>query len=131
MVISFIETIESFKEKKVAVIGDILLDVFMFGEVERVNPEQPASPLIKILKEEFILGGAANVAHNVSKLGTGVSLYGLLGNDMYSQEIAQLCKKHNVDLNGINLLSMGYKPMFCNCWTFNIDTVKIYIMFFA
>jgi len=105
MVISFIETIESFKEKKVAVIGDILLDVFMFGEVERVNPEQPASPLIKILKEEFILGGAANVAHNVSKLGTGVSLYGLLGNDMYSQEIAQLCKKHNVDLNGINIES--------------------------
>ena len=93
---NFLEVVDSFKKRKVAVVGDILLDRFMYGNIERINPEQPASPLVRILREELILGGAANVAHNLMRMGAQVDLYGILGNDDYAEEIKKLCRESNI-----------------------------------
>ena len=57
-----------------------MLDQFLVGNVERISPEAPV-PVVKFIRDEFRLGGAANVAHNVSALGGRVTLVGLVGDD--------------------------------------------------
>ena len=94
----FEEIIKNFRERKVLVIGDVFLDKFMLGDVERVNPEQPAAPLIKILTEKFVLGGAGNVANNISSMGGNVTLVGILGNDDYAKILSELCSDLKIKL---------------------------------
>jgi D-beta-D-heptose 7-phosphate kinase / D-beta-D-heptose 1-phosphate adenosyltransferase len=72
--------LEDFSEKKIAVIGDIMLDSYVYGTVERVSPEAPVS-IFKEEKEEYSLGGAANVAANISSLNGKVYLFGYIGED--------------------------------------------------
>ena len=57
----FIDKISLFKNQKILVLGDIFLDRFTWGSIERTNPEQPAAPLVKREKDSYVLGGAANV----------------------------------------------------------------------
>jgi D-glycero-beta-D-manno-heptose-7-phosphate kinase len=64
----------------VLVIGDIMLDHFVIGRVDRISPEAPV-PVVRFEQEEFRLGGAANVAHNIAALGGRVELVGLVGAD--------------------------------------------------
>ncbi|NYT61393.1 D-glycero-beta-D-manno-heptose-7-phosphate kinase [Alcaligenaceae bacterium] len=65
---------------KVLVAGDVMLDRYWFGEVERISPEAPV-PVVRVAKREDRLGGAANVARNIAALGAQVSLLGLIGVD--------------------------------------------------
>ncbi len=88
--------LSEFKEKRALVLGDVLLDKFSWGRIERVNPEQPAAPVVRILKENYLLGGAANVANNIIALGSKCCLYGLIGNDVYGEEIKKLCEDKNI-----------------------------------
>lgn len=62
-------------EKKIMIIGDVMLDKFSYGRVNRLNPESPAQ-LIRIEREEYKLGGAANVAANIASLGGKALLVG-------------------------------------------------------
>jgi D-glycero-beta-D-manno-heptose-7-phosphate kinase len=64
----------------VLIVGDLMLDHFVFGRVERISPEAPV-PVVRFDHEEYRLGGAANVAHNVAALGGRVEIVGLVGND--------------------------------------------------
>ncbi|MFH1326796.1 MAG: PfkB family carbohydrate kinase [archaeon] len=91
-----IQELKKFKRKKILVVGDLLLDKFSFGKVERTNPEQPAAPLVKIIKEKYVLGGAANVANNLSSLGASCSLYGVIGRDFGGEKIKRLCKNKGI-----------------------------------
>ncbi len=93
------EALNDFKKRKILVMGDIILDRFTWGVIERVNPEQNAAPLVKVVSESYILGGAANVASNIASLSAKVSLYGFLGNDSYSKEIQRLCQEQNIQLH--------------------------------
>ncbi len=86
--------------KKILVIGDIILDHFIYGKVQRLNPESP-NPLLSIEKEEFKLGGAANVAANIASLWGDVVLCGRIGNDTGASEVERLCKE-----SGIRLLAV-------------------------
>lgn len=70
--------ISSLPQLRVLVVGDVMLDQFVFGHVERISPEAPV-PVILVDREESRLGGAANVAANLADLGTRVSLCGVLG----------------------------------------------------
>lgn len=74
------ELIENFKNIKIAVIGDLMLDEYIMGKVERISPEAPV-PVVKVLQEKFVLGGAANVVNNLASLGAKVICAGLVGND--------------------------------------------------
>lgn len=71
---------KAFSNSKVLVVGDIMLDRYWFGDVERISPEAPV-PVVLVGKTEERLGGAANVAINGSSLGAKLSLMGVVGND--------------------------------------------------
>jgi len=87
--------INKFQNQKILVIGDIILDKFSYGITDRLNPES-ISPLVKIISEEYVLGGAANVANNISSLGAHCILYGTIGGD-YEKEIKKLCCQRGID----------------------------------
>ena len=96
-----IEFAKKFNGKKVAVVGDIALDHYVFGKVNRINPERPGYPLLTVEREEFRLGCAANVAMNLASLGAEVSLYGWIGEDKAGKVIWEECQKNNIRLVGV------------------------------
>lgn len=73
-------------DKHVAVIGDVMLDHFLIGKVDRLSPEAPV-PVVQYARDEYRLGGAANVAHNVVRLAGRASLVGLVGRDEAAREL--------------------------------------------
>jgi len=75
-----LKAIGNFKECSILVVGDVMLDQFLWGDSERISPEAPV-PVVNVEKEGFSLGGAANVAHNISSLSGTVHLAGVVGND--------------------------------------------------
>lgn len=78
--------IENFKNIKIAVIGDLMLDEYVMGKVERISPEAPV-PVVKVLKEKFVLGGSANVVNNLSTLGAKVICGGIVGLDTNADKL--------------------------------------------
>ncbi len=74
------ELIDRFASRTIAVVGDVMLDRFLIGRVSRMSPEAPV-PVVVFDHEEFRLGGAANVAHNLRALGASVDLIGVIGAD--------------------------------------------------
>lgn len=69
---------DNFKNKKILVIGDIILDRYIFGKVSRISPEAPV-PVVEVYEESYRLGGAANVANNIIALGGKVYISGIIG----------------------------------------------------
>lgn len=88
------EVCSRFADKKILVFGDIILDRYIFGQVERISPEAPV-PVVKVDSEEMRLGGAGNVAANIDQLGAKALLLGVVGADGYADEIARLKKTGN------------------------------------
>jgi rfaE bifunctional protein kinase chain/domain len=81
--------------RHIAVIGDVMLDHFIIGRVDRISPEAPV-PVVRFDRDEYRLGGAANVAHNVRALGGLVSLVGLIGEDAAGAQL-----RHELRTRGI------------------------------
>lgn len=75
-----------FTGRRIAVVGDVMLDHFIVGHVDRISPEAPV-PVVRFAREEFRLGGAANVAHNVAALGGRVRLIGVTGVDAAADQL--------------------------------------------
>ncbi|MBK8945556.1 MAG: D-glycero-beta-D-manno-heptose-7-phosphate kinase [Ignavibacteriae bacterium] len=89
-----------FGNHKVAVIGDMMLDGYFWGDVSRVSPEAPV-PVVEIENEFFRFGGAANVALNIKTLG-GIALpIGIIGDDTDSEIFLKLLQKENINSSGI------------------------------
>lgn len=80
---------------KVLVVGDIMLDRYWFGEVDRISPEAPV-PVVRVARREDRLGGAANVARNIAALGAGVSLLGVVGNDEAGLAVTRLAQHDGI-----------------------------------
>ena len=89
--------IENFKNIKIAVIGDLMLDEYIMGKVDRISPEAPV-PVVKVTEEKFVLGGAANVINNLAALGANVYCGGLVGKDKKAEKLINAFPK-NVDCN--------------------------------
>ena len=85
------------KKAKVLVVGDAMLDRYLFGEVERISPEAPV-PVVRVTREEDRLGGAANVALNVKALGPGVTLITVVGDDEPARRLESLLKTQAVEV---------------------------------
>lgn len=83
---------------RILVIGDVMLDRYIAGLVDRVSPEAPV-PVVKVQNEWSTLGGAANVAANVASLGGSPILIGLIGNDAAGEELLSACKEQGIDAN--------------------------------
>jgi D-beta-D-heptose 7-phosphate kinase/D-beta-D-heptose 1-phosphate adenosyltransferase len=77
---AFTKIITSFKDQNILIIGDIILDRYIFGKVNRISPEAPV-PVVDVSRETFLLGGAANVANNIIALGGKVTVSGVIGKD--------------------------------------------------
>lgn len=81
-----VEILEMFKEKKIGVIGDMMLDEYIIGDVTRISPEAPV-PVVAVKEERFVLGGAANVVNNLSNLGVEVYAFGVIGDDNNGEKL--------------------------------------------
>ncbi len=87
-------------KSRVLVVGDVMLDQFLWGRVKRISPEAPV-PVVEFQNETYMPGGAANVARNLTALGADVGLYGLVGKDDGAKMLKQLLKEDSVDGSGL------------------------------
>jgi D-beta-D-heptose 7-phosphate kinase/D-beta-D-heptose 1-phosphate adenosyltransferase len=94
------EGIDRFKSCRVLVVGDLIMDEFLWGQVERISPEAPV-PVVEVKKESLILGGAGNVLNNIIALGGHVLLCGVIGNDPMGQELTRMLRGLNSPVNGL------------------------------
>ncbi|MDD2424070.1 MAG: D-glycero-beta-D-manno-heptose-7-phosphate kinase [Candidatus Cloacimonetes bacterium] len=94
------ELIKKIWRKKVIVLGDMMLDSYQWGKVDRISPEAPV-PIIAIDKEEFRLGGAANVALNLAALGAQAYPIGVVGSGPNAKILRKLFKQHKLDVDGM------------------------------
>jgi D-beta-D-heptose 7-phosphate kinase/D-beta-D-heptose 1-phosphate adenosyltransferase len=93
--------LDLFGDCRVAVIGDLMLDCYLYGEVARISPEAPV-PVMRALSEKVVPGGAANVAANLASLGLSVNIVGLTGLDEARQQLIEcLQATGDVDCSGI------------------------------
>lgn len=88
------------KKRKVFVLGDLMLDKYCYGDVNRISPEAPI-PVIKVVNEKNVLGGAGNVAKNLKQLGCNVFLSGIIGKDENGTSLIKLLKEKKINYNGI------------------------------
>ncbi len=91
---------EDFNNQNVLIIGDVMVDAYLWGSVERISPEAPV-PIVAVSKREERLGGAANVALNIKSLGANPILCSVIGNDEKGKTFIQLLKKLEMDTIGI------------------------------
>ena len=75
-----IEFLQHFSGARVAVVGDVMLDIYLWGQVSRISPEAPV-PVVNVNRRTSCLGGAANVMRNLRTLGAAAFAYGVVGND--------------------------------------------------
>jgi rfaE bifunctional protein kinase chain/domain len=92
--------IEGFKEKSILVIGDLILDHYIWGKVSRISPEAPV-PVVEVTRESFMLGGAANVAHNIVAMGGKAAVVGMTGKDISGDTLCEMLRRRGVDCDGI------------------------------
>ncbi|WP_031387033.1 bifunctional heptose 7-phosphate kinase/heptose 1-phosphate adenyltransferase [Desulfonatronum thiodismutans] len=79
----------------VVIVGDVMLDEYIFGAVERISPEAPV-PVVRIESEEYRLGGAGNVAKNITALGGQAQLFGFLGSDGSGERMREMFREHGI-----------------------------------
>ncbi len=113
--VNFDELFDHLSKLKVGVIGDVMLDTYMWGHVERISPEAPV-PVVTLDQKEFRIGGAGNVALNIQSLGASASIISVLGNDEDGKQLTNL------------LTEKGIKTDFLLTSTKRITTNKIRII---
>jgi D-beta-D-heptose 7-phosphate kinase / D-beta-D-heptose 1-phosphate adenosyltransferase len=89
-----------FSQCRILVIGDLMIDEYLWGEVDRISPEAPVQ-IVEVNREEFTLGGAGNVIHNLVVLGAEVSAVGVVGAGYDGDLLIEMLKKLNVNIDGI------------------------------
>ena len=92
--------VSRFAGRPVLVIGDLMLDHFVVGRVTRMSPEAPV-PVVRFERDEYRLGGAANVAHNLRALGAHVSVVGVVGRDAAADRLTADLEGIGVDVSGV------------------------------
>ena len=87
--------LQEFPQQRIAVLGDLMLDVYVWGEASRISPEAPV-PVVRIKRTSCCLGGAANVMRNVATLGGEVEAFGVIGADSNGDKIRELFKQYTI-----------------------------------
>ncbi len=96
--------VNGFSKLRVLVVGDVVLDEYLRGEVERVSPEAPV-PVVHVSGETQVLGGAGNVVRNVVALGAACGFCGVVGDDRAGSRVIDLLKDLGVDPSGVVVVS--------------------------
>jgi D-beta-D-heptose 7-phosphate kinase/D-beta-D-heptose 1-phosphate adenosyltransferase len=97
---TYSKILREFKHKKILVIGDLILDRYIWGKVNRISPEAPV-PVVEVSQENFLLGGAANVAHNIISLGGHASIVGVAGKDRGGDIIKRMMEEKGIHCDGV------------------------------
>src|SRR3954469_1494776 len=92
--------VAGFAGKRILVIGDLMLDEFIWGKVSRISPEAPV-PVVNIVSESYYPGGGANVARNVREFTAPVAMLGITGQDAYGGRLLQLLGECGIDTSGV------------------------------
>lgn len=95
-----LEIISEFRKVRMAVIGDLMIDDYIIGNVERISPEAPV-PVVSVKEERFVLGGAGNVINNLSTLGVKTYCYGVIGDDIDGDRLKKSLKLLGVNTDGL------------------------------
>ena len=94
--VDFDKLFSSFASIKVAVIGDVMLDTYMWGKVDRISPEAPV-PVVSLKKKDYRIGGAGNVALNLRSLDTHVAMLSVIGNDEDGIALKKLLEENKIN----------------------------------
>ena len=94
------EGIDKFSSCRILVVGDVIMDEFLWGRVERISPEAPV-PVVQVEEESLVLGGAGNVVNNIVSLGGQALLCGVIGNDAMGRELVHMLQKMNSPTHGL------------------------------
>ena len=89
-----------FAEQRILVIGDLMLDEFIWGKVSRISPEAPV-PVVDVTAESHYPGGAANVARNIRELAAGTRVVGIAGADSHGSRLVHLLERCGIDTTGV------------------------------
>jgi D-glycero-beta-D-manno-heptose-7-phosphate kinase len=103
-VFDYKELFKSFSSIHIGVIGDMMLDAYWWGNVERISPEAPV-PVVTVDRKEYRIGGAGNVALNLASLGTPVSVFSVIGDDKDGEILTGLLNEKKIDTG--HLLTSG------------------------
>jgi D-glycero-beta-D-manno-heptose-7-phosphate kinase len=95
-----LESMSRFPQCRILVLGDLMLDVFLWGEVRRISPEAPV-PVVEVRQETQLPGGTANVVNNVATLGGKPLVAGVIGSDPAGRELVRLLRKASVSTEGV------------------------------
>jgi len=94
------DILSSFPSQRILIVGDVMLDEYIWGEVQRISPEAPV-PIVEIRERTYVVGGAANVAANVVSLGGQVLLGGVVGQDHPAEQFRQILARSGVETEGV------------------------------
>ncbi|MDO9514659.1 MAG: D-glycero-beta-D-manno-heptose-7-phosphate kinase [Syntrophales bacterium] len=95
-----LEIVDRFHRSKVLVVGDIMVDQFIWGKVSRISPEAPV-PVVKVTSENLLLGGCTNVLNNVFSMGGKVAISGIVGSDTMGTWLMDTLQEMNIDTAGV------------------------------
>ena len=94
------QLVRKFAGKRMLVVGDVMLDHFLWGSVSRISPEAPV-PVVDFQRENFMPGGAGNVARNLAQLGAETELVGAIGTDLAARELKSILREQNIAHDGL------------------------------
>lgn len=92
--------IDRFSTARILVVGDVMLDHYVWGNVSRISPEAPV-PVVNVTREDLLLGAATNVVNNIHSLGGKVSLCGVIGRDEAGRQLVQLLREQGITAGGL------------------------------
>ncbi len=91
---------QQFNTLNILIIGDVMMDSYLWGNVERISPEAPV-PVVSVKKKENRLGGAANVALNIQALGANALICAAIGDDVEGDEFVRLMEHQELNTDGL------------------------------
>ena len=94
------DALARFSGLKIAVVGDLMLDEYVWGDVSRISPDAPV-PVVALRRRSHVIGGAGNVAHNIAVAGGRAVLFGVIGNDAAGDALESLMREQSLDTVGL------------------------------
>lgn len=95
-----LEILKKFSDVRVLVVGDVMLDRYLWGSVDRISPEAPV-PVVNLKKSTFVAGGAANVATNLAALRVNVDLVGIIGQDQDADQLSSVLSERKISSSSL------------------------------
>lgn len=104
---ALLSIVERFRDRRILVVGDFMLDRYVFGDAERISPEAPV-PVLRVVERQDRVGGAGSVAANVAALGAKAICYGAIGRDSFGERVRQMLTQAGADV--ASLIEVDNRP---------------------